>query len=112
MVIAAAGAVLLTAPAQAGSQSSSTSSNSSANNGVLRDRVVDTYCEDRYCERSVSRRTYRDDDRWVYRDGKRYGKVTSNDDDYRRYDDRYEVRRRSGRDDENDDDWARNIQIK
>jgi hypothetical protein len=47
--------------AQAGSQSSNTSSNSSSNNGVVRERVVDTYCEDGYCERYVQRRVYRDD---------------------------------------------------
>lgn len=120
MVIAAAGAVLMTAPAQAGSQSSNSSSNSSSNNGVVRDRVVDTYCENGYCERRVSRQTYRDDDRWVYRDGKRYRKLSRDRDDYRRYDDRrdrgrysrdddddddrYEGRRGSGRDDDDDDD--------
>lgn len=47
--------------AQAGSQSSNTSSNSSSNNGVVRERVVDTYCENGYCQRFVSRRVYRDD---------------------------------------------------
>lgn len=47
--------------AQAESQSSNTSSNSSSNNGVVRERVVDTYCENGWCERSVQRRTYRDD---------------------------------------------------
>lgn len=120
MVIAAASAVLMTTPAQAGNQSSNTSSNSSSNNGVVRDRVVDTYCEDGYCQRSVSRRTYRDDDGWVYRDGKRYRKISRKNDDYRRYDyqrdrgrysrddddddDRYKVRRWSGRDDDDDDD--------
>lgn len=56
--LAAAGAAT---GAQAGSQSSNTSSNSSSNNGVVRERVVDTYCENGYCERSVLRRTYRDD---------------------------------------------------
>jgi hypothetical protein len=49
--------------AQAGSQSSNTSSNSSSNNGMVRERVVDTYCEDGYCERHVQRRVYRDDKR-------------------------------------------------
>jgi hypothetical protein len=62
---------------QADSQSSNTSSNSSSNNGVVRERVADTYCEDGYCERSVQRRVYRDDrgrfraPRGWYRD--RYG---------------------------------------
>lgn len=123
MVIAAAGAVFMTAPsAYAGNQSSNTSSNNSSNNGFVRDRVVDTYCEDGYCQRSVSRRTYRDDDGWVYRDGKRYRKLSRKNDDYRRYDDRrdrgryardddddddddrYDRRRGSGRDDDDDDD--------
>lgn len=63
--------------AQADSQSSNTSSNSSSNNGVVRERVVDTYCEDGYCDRVIVRRTYRDDrkrfraPRGWYRD--RYG---------------------------------------
>ncbi|OCP01717.1 MULTISPECIES: hypothetical protein [unclassified Ensifer] len=47
--------------AHAGSQSSNTSSNSSSNNGVVRERIVETYCEDGYCERYVRRRVYRDD---------------------------------------------------
>ncbi|WP_244564423.1 hypothetical protein [Rhizobium sullae] len=62
---------MTTSLAEAGSQSSNTSSNSSSNNGVVRERVVDTYCEDgrrrlktaedSYCERYVLRRVYRDD---------------------------------------------------
>lgn len=47
--------------AQAGSQSSNTSSNSSSNNGVVRERVIDRYCENGHCERSFHRRVYRDD---------------------------------------------------
>lgn len=47
--------------AHAGSQSSNTSSNSSSNNGVVRERTVDTYCENSYCERYLERRVYRDD---------------------------------------------------
>jgi hypothetical protein len=52
---------MATGVAHAGSQSSNTSSNSSSNNGVVRERVADTYCEDGYCERYVVRRVYRDD---------------------------------------------------
>ena len=59
----AAAMALFAAPALAGSQSSNTSSNSSSNNGVVRERVVDTYCEDGWCERVVERRVYRDDRR-------------------------------------------------
>ena len=82
--MAAAGAAT---GAQAGSQSSNTSSNSSSNNGVVRERVVDTYCEDGYCERYVLRRVYRDDRRQRrYRDydGRRsdyYRDNWRNDDD-------------------------------
>lgn len=57
--------------AQADSQSSNTSSNSSSNNGVVRQSVVDSYCENGWCERTVQRRTYRDDRR-RYRDDRRY----------------------------------------
>jgi hypothetical protein len=52
----------LAAPA-ALAQSSNTSSNSSSNNGVVRERVIDSYCDRGGCERSVMRRTYRDDRR-------------------------------------------------
>lgn len=65
--------VAIGAAAHAGNQSSNTSSNSSSNNGVVRERVVDRYCEDGYCTRTVSRRVYRDDDGRRYRgDGRRY----------------------------------------
>lgn len=65
----ATAAIFVAAPAFAGSQSSNTSSNSSSNNGVVRDRVVDTYCEDGFCDRYVERRVYRDDRRrWRDRD--------------------------------------------
>lgn len=57
--------------AHADSQSSNTSSNSSSNNGVVRERVVDTYCEDGYCERYVERRVYRTDGKRRYRNGDR-----------------------------------------
>ena len=57
VVMGAAGA------AKAGSQSSNTSSNSSSNNGVVRERVDSSYCVNGYCERTIERRTYRDDDR-------------------------------------------------
>ena len=59
----AAASAFAASAAQAGSQSSNTSSNSSSNNGVVRERVIDTYCEDGYCERTVERRVYRDDRR-------------------------------------------------
>ena len=49
--------------AQAESQSSNTSSNSSSNNGVVRERVDDSYCRNGYCERYHHRRVYRDDRR-------------------------------------------------
>ncbi|WP_245319208.1 hypothetical protein [Mesorhizobium temperatum] len=54
-------AALATSSAQAGSQSSNTSSNSSSNNGVVRERIVETYCEDGYCERYVKRRVFVED---------------------------------------------------
>lgn len=54
-------ALFAASAAQAESQSSNTSSNSSSNNGVVRERVIDTYCDDGYCTRSVHRRVYRDD---------------------------------------------------
>ena len=62
-IMFAAATALAASSAQADSQSSNTSSNSSSNNGVVRERVVDTYCEDGYCDRVVQRRTYRDDRR-------------------------------------------------
>ena len=119
MAIAAAGAALMTAaPSHAGNQSSNTSSNSSSNNGIVRERVVDTYCDNDDCQRVVSRRMYRDGEGWVYRDGKRYRKLSRVRDDYRRYERRdrdrfagdddngYRDERRHGsdRDDDDDDD--------
>ena len=74
--------------AQADSQSSNTSSNSSSNNGVVRERVVDTYCENGYCQRYVLRRVYRDD-----RKQRRY----------RDYDGRRAERYRGHRRDDDDD---------
>ncbi|MGD9884803.1 MAG: hypothetical protein AB7F22_16085 [Reyranella sp.] len=57
-----AGCVVMAASAaEAGSQPSNTSSNSSSNNGVVRERVDSSYCVDGYCERTIERRTYRDD---------------------------------------------------
>ena len=53
-------ALALAIPAAASAQSSNTSSNSSSNNGVVRERTVDTYCDDGYCTRTVDRRVYRD----------------------------------------------------
>ena len=63
VLMGVAAATAAATASQAGSQSSNTSSNSSSNNGVVRERVVDTYCEDGYCERYVHRRLYRDDRR-------------------------------------------------
>ncbi len=51
-------AALVASSAQAENQSSNTSSNSSSNNGVVRERIVETYCEDGHCERYVKRRVY------------------------------------------------------
>lgn len=66
-------------PALAGSQSSNTSSNSSSNNGVVRERIVDSYCEDGDCVRTIERRVYRDDGR-RWRGAARYAR----DRDWRR----------------------------
>jgi len=65
-VLLGTGVLLAAAAAHAGSQSSNTSSNSSSNNGVVRERIVDTYCENGYCERRIDQRLFRDDrgDRW------------------------------------------------
>ncbi|WP_370464240.1 hypothetical protein [Mesorhizobium sp.] len=71
--------MMATVVAHADSQSSNTSSNSSSNNGVVRERIVETYCEDDYCETYVKRRVYQDD-----RSSRRY-----QDYDRRRYRDRY-----------------------
>ena len=81
-VIPAAVIAAALAPA-ASAQSSNTSSNSSSNNGVVRERVVDSYCDRGGCERSVVRRTYRDDGRrWRDRArGERYDVRRSRDDD-------------------------------
>ena len=57
------GTMVAASAATAGSQSSNTSSNSSSNNGVVRERIDSSYCTDRYCERTIERRTYRDDER-------------------------------------------------
>ena len=82
-------AAMTASAAQAGSQSSNTSSNSSSNNGVVRERVVNTYCEDGYCERTVQRR--------AYRDGQRARR-------YRDYDRRYREKVRRYYRDRDDDD--------
>ena len=58
-----AAAAMTASAAQADSQSSNTSSNSSSNNGVVRERIIDSYCDNEYCRRSVERRVYRDDRR-------------------------------------------------
>lgn len=62
-ILLAGGAVMGASVAQAGSQSSNTSSNSSSNNGVVRERIDSSYCENGYCERYIDRRIYRDDRR-------------------------------------------------
>jgi hypothetical protein len=84
-LVVAGVAAMTASAAQAGSQSSNTSSNSSSNNGVVRERVVDTYCEDGYCERYIERRVHRDSRQRRYRDydHRRYGRYS----DYRRHDD-------------------------
>lgn len=58
-----AAAAMTASPALAGSQSSNSSSNSSSDNGVVRERLVETHCEDGYCERYVRKRVSRDDGR-------------------------------------------------
>lgn len=81
-------AALLTATsAEAANQSSNTSSNSSSNNGITRERVVDTYCADGYCERyerhgvyREARRDYRGGDRRRYRDDERRWQREDDDD--------------------------------
>ena len=72
--------LMTTSGAYAGSQSSNSSSNSSSNNGVVRERVVESYCEDGNCERTVSRRVYRDD-RKNARDDRRPRRYSRDDDD-------------------------------
>ena len=70
-----AAAAMTASAAQADSQSSNTSSNSSSNNGVVRERIADSYCDSHYCRRSLERRVYRDDrrNRWASeRDHRRY----------------------------------------
>ena len=71
---------LIASAAQAESQSSNTGSNSSSNNGVVRERIVDTYCDNGYCERTVQRRVYRDDRR-SRRDRERQRRYRYDDDD-------------------------------
>ncbi len=77
---------MTTSVAQAGSQSSNTSSKSSSNNGVVRERIVDTYCEDGYCESYVKRRVFIED--WTS--------------DHKRERDRYRDRHRDRYDDDDD----------
>jgi hypothetical protein len=77
-----AAAAMSASGALADSQSSNTSSNSSSNNGVVRERVVDSYCDNGFCRRSLERRVYRDDrrDRWVSeRDHRRYRDLYTRD---------------------------------
>lgn len=62
-MVSACVVVVTAGAAEAGSQSSNTSSNSSSNNGVVRERIDSSYCVIGYCERTIERRTYRDDDR-------------------------------------------------
>lgn len=73
---------MTTSTAQAGSQSSNTSSDSSSSNGVVRERIVDAYCEDGYCERYVQRRVFCDDGRsGCERERRRYHDRYYGDDD-------------------------------
>lgn len=53
-------AMAIALPAAGQAQSSNTSSNSSSNNGVVRERTVDTYCDQGYCTRTVERNVYHD----------------------------------------------------
>lgn len=69
-------ALALALPTSANAQSSNTSSNSSSNNGVVRERIVDTYCNDGICTRTV--------DRHVYREGSNHGSRAEGDNDYSR----------------------------
>jgi len=82
-------AAMTASAAQADSQSSNTSSNSSSNNGVVRERVVDTYCDNAYCRRTIERRVYRDDrrNRWVSERERRIYRNLYTRDIYRRDDD-------------------------
>jgi hypothetical protein len=88
-VVPAAVIAAVAAPA-AMAQSSNTSSNSSSNNGVVRERIADSYCNRGGCDRSVVRRTYRDDGR-----DRRWRERTVRGE-------RYETRR--WRDEDDDDD--------
>jgi hypothetical protein len=58
-LLSALATVMASSLAYADSQSSNTSSNSSSNDGIVRERIVETYCEDGYCERYVLRRICR-----------------------------------------------------
>jgi hypothetical protein len=92
LLLVASATMMATVIAHADSQSSNTSSNSSSNNGVVRETIVDTYCEDGYCERYVLRRVYQDDRR------------ARRDRDYYRERDRdYYLRRYRERDTDDDD---------
>ena len=66
-MLLAGSAVMAASAANAGSQSSNTSSNSSSNNGVVRERIDSSYCQNGFCERYIDRRIYRDD----YKDDRR-----------------------------------------
>jgi hypothetical protein len=59
-LLVASATMMATGLAHAGNQSSNTSSNTSSNNGVVRERIVETYCEDGYCETYVRRRVTRE----------------------------------------------------
>lgn len=83
-IVTATAIVLAAGAAPAAGQSSNTSSNSSSNNGVVRERIVDTYCDRALCERQALRRVYRDDRRWRrYRgdERRRYRERIFDDDD-------------------------------
>lgn len=76
-------AAFVASAAQAGSQSSNTNSNSSSNNGVVRERVIDSYCDYGYCRRYIHRKISRDD-----RPSRRYSGYDGGNgyrDDRRRY---------------------------
>lgn len=65
-----------------GNTSSNSSSNSSSNNGRVRQRIVETYCDDYGCDRYVERRRYRDDRRrWRERERRWRMRYRDRDDD-------------------------------
>lgn len=85
LYLAVIGAGLAVVPTPALGQSSNTSSNSSSNNGVVRERIVESYCDRGWCDRQVVRRRYWDDrsqsQRWRERERARWERRRGGDDD-------------------------------